>query len=242
MAHIPPNLLICRSCKREWLHLGEQACPTCASRDIDIRCGRQKSGGRGPCRKTRVKGRHRCDMHGGKQKRGVEHHAFVHGEYAGDSFARLLPERYRETYANELNRPDYHRLDRDLAALWSRVAELAEAADGGAPEHWQEAAKLWAAVRGGDADAPARLDALLLAGAASADAWKEIREIAESRARISRADAESAAKLGEVTRDATVSALMVGLVGQLRGLIPPNEHPKAERIVADFVARLGAAK
>lgn len=58
------------------------------------RCNAKTKSGE-PCQNFPVNGRDRCRLHGGKQKRGTEHHHFRHGlysKYASESLKEVMDE------------------------------------------------------------------------------------------------------------------------------------------------------
>lgn len=71
------------------------------------------------CTKNPVTGRERCEMHGGKSPRGVDHPSFKHGRYS-----KSIPARLASKYEEILTDPRRLELDHELAVMVARNEEI----------------------------------------------------------------------------------------------------------------------
>jgi len=106
----------------------------------DGRCNNQRPDGTF-CMRRPIKGRDRCQKHGGKAKRGPEHHAWKGGT-SKSYLARHIPHRLAERFEAALDDPDLLSLRSNLALSATRLGELLEKLP------TRESAKAWEEMRG----------------------------------------------------------------------------------------------
>lgn len=102
------------------------------------KCNYFKKGMRRPCRKDPVKGRVRCEKHGGQFKRGSEHHHFVHGMRS----AYFKPELLAQYEAIKID-PELMKLDTDIVVMEMLIsARVERMKEGGRPTEKAETAMM----------------------------------------------------------------------------------------------------
>ena len=82
-------------------------------------CGAKNHQGSGICKKSPLKGRNRCKLHGGATPRGVMSSGFKTGKYSRD-----LPMRLIERYENSLKDDELIELNNEIAVIESRIGDL----------------------------------------------------------------------------------------------------------------------
>lgn len=94
------------------------------------------------CDKHPSKGRERCELHGGKQKRGIERHNTVTGRYS-----KVLPLQAAARYGELVADPTMVSLTREIGLVDLMLEESLDALYGGeqaTPELFRELGQLWA--------------------------------------------------------------------------------------------------
>lgn len=94
-----------------------------------------------PCERKPLKGRHRCQFHGGKARPGPEHHAIKHGRYSKALGGTSIADMYRKAVQD----PDLLNLTEEIGLLAARLQQtlmrLNRGDDGGGKEIWIIATK-----------------------------------------------------------------------------------------------------
>jgi hypothetical protein len=80
---------------------------------------------RGPCKKPPMKGRTRCDRHGGKSLAGAASPTFKHGRYSKHLPTNLIP-----SFQAALEDPDLLSLRSEIALTQCRIDQVIESAQG----------------------------------------------------------------------------------------------------------------
>jgi hypothetical protein len=170
-------------------------------------------------------------MHGGRSPAGIGHPRFKGGKYS-----KYLPKGIRSSYERAIGDPTLLSLHDDLALLEVRQVELMKRLSQ-APPPWGEALELYnrAAGAGSDQQQTALLEqlgALLLEGAKAASAqeqaWAELRELVQEKARTAAAEVRQLVELGQTLT--TEQALM--LVKQLSQAVRENvKDPQVLRAI-----------
>jgi hypothetical protein len=99
-----------------------------------MRCNAHRSGDKKPCGKYAVKGREKCERHGGATPQGIASPHFKHGR-----FSRHLPTRIMADYHEYLIDPQRLELDDELSLVRARAVDLVKRVDTGESSHlWRE--------------------------------------------------------------------------------------------------------
>ena len=100
-------------------------------------CGAKNRQGQ-PCQKPPMKGRSRCDRHGGKSLAGAASPSFKHGRYS-----KHLPSNLGDNFAAALSDPALLSQRAEIALIQCRICEVIERADGdSAALDWKELGEL----------------------------------------------------------------------------------------------------
>jgi hypothetical protein len=197
------------------------------------RCGAKTRRGT-PCQAYVVRGRERCRMHGGMQKRGLAHHNTTHGRFSKD-----LPTRLAADYETAIRDPELIALRNELALVTAREADLVKRLDSGeAGQHWQGVRKAVADFRRAQqrqdtqaaAEALRQIERLTDLGIADYRAWSELLSTIESRRRL----AETERRRLEAMQQTITSERAMLLVG---ALVDAVRRHVDDRAVLDAIGR-----
>lgn len=146
-------------------------------------CGAKTRSGP-PCATRAVMPNGRCRMHGGTSLSGPAHPNLTVGRYS-----KHLPTRMGERYQQALTDPELLAMREEVALIDSRLSDVLSRVDTGeSGAIWAELQKAWKVFRTGPipkrAEAAARISELISDGASDYEAWQEVREIVDQRARL----------------------------------------------------------
>lgn len=209
------------------------------------RCGAKLRGTDPPryCAKPPLHDRTRCQLHGGKSLRGIEHPSTINGAHS-----RFVPARYQASVERAMADPDYLSNRHEVGLLDGRTDELLAAIDAGAT---LEQAKLVSAtlaaledeLPGGLASHPAfeaHRDAVrgaLKAAKAEATSWREIRNNQRVRARLAEVERRTQERLGVMMPAEQVMALVARLAAIVHEVVP---DPRLRQELSDRLFAVGA--
>lgn len=183
------------------------------------RCGAKTRSGK-PCRQFVVRGRERCRMHGGRQKRGLAHHATTHGR-----FSKHLPTRMLANYEAALTDPELVALREELAVITAREADLLGRVDSGeAGAHWNGIRDALADFRRaqrrddavGAASALRDMERLVDLGIADYQAWAELLRAIETRRRLAETERRRLEAMEQMITSERAMLLVAALVDAVR--------------------------
>lgn len=146
-------------------------------------CGAPKRKTHDPCRgKAMPNGR--CRIHGGKSLSGLASPTIATGRYS-----KHLPTRMGERYQQALTDPELLAMREEVALIDSRLSDVLSRVDTGeSGKVWADLQKAWKVYRTGPPDkrmeAEATISDLISDGASDYEAWAEVREIVDQRARL----------------------------------------------------------
>jgi hypothetical protein len=136
------------------------------------------------CKANAVTGRSVCYHHGGASRTGLAHPNLTTGRYS-----KHLPTRMGERYQQALADPELLAMREEVALIDSRLSDVLSRVDTGeSGKAWAELQKAWKIYRTGPPgqrlEAEARISDLIHDGASDYEAWSEVREIVDQRARL----------------------------------------------------------
>jgi len=144
-----------------------------------MQCNAKLRGTDKRCRKHAIKGREKCGLHGGKQKRGPEHHRYKDGRFSKDA-----PYRIRARMSDlEREDPKLMELREEILLSEARTAELLSKIDiGETGELWKKLRKVHNEfleyLRTGDEDKSKQslslVTSLIDKGSSDSETWDEI--------------------------------------------------------------------
>lgn len=195
-------------------------------------CGAGTTDG-GKCRRSPLKGRTRCALHGGKSPAGVNHPNWKHGKFA-NSFPARLQERAQEAESD----PKLLELGRVLAMYDARLHDLGQRIDTGeSGALWKALRKAWqdfkAAKRKKDpqatVDAEALLGAAIEKGHADNAAWNDIFEVFELRRVAVQTESRRRKELANTINAEQAMALVASVVEAVRRHVTDKKQLEAIR-------------
>lgn len=206
---------------------------------------------KGPCKRHHAKGRRRCDRHGGKSKKGIDHPNYKHGAYVARERikAALVTDEMREAfeeselYPEKLSlRPSINLLDMRVALLLRRIQRGEGPAQWGlAQEAFEEFAEAQASKNRDRAlDALGRLASIIRRGVSDERDWGKVEEL-EFQRRPKLVEAEDRL---QYFRAEMVHIVLVDRVLQLAAESVKNrvkDTATIEEIESDFARIIGDA-
>lgn len=200
------------------------------------KCGAKKRDG-SLCKKPPVKGRNRCRLHGGAQKRGAQHHSFKDGRYS-----KLLPARFLAEYERSRQDPDIMRLRDEVALVDVRIKELVGKLDTGETgEAWRKLQQLTGAyteAKGeknpeAQIEAAEKIVALIQAAGSVFSAWNEINMQVDVRRRLVETESRVMINLSSHLTLDNVGTYFAALTAAVKAEAPEDV---IQRIQARFAA------
>lgn len=151
-------------------------------------CGAKNRQG-GPCKKHPVPGRNRCNLHGGKSPRGMQHPRSKHLRYSKDIIGRQLAQKYEEARTD----PELLSLRDEIALSQARIGELLNSVEfGESLKAWQELRSAYdefvlAHRAGNNAEASqqlSRIGQIITRGNNQHQTWEEIWDTSGHKRRL----------------------------------------------------------
>lgn len=188
------------------------------------------------CRRTAMKGRDVCYMHGGKTPRGLALPQTTHGRYS-----KHLPTRLAALYQEAQNDEELLNLRDDVALVETRLKELVSRVEqGDAGTAWQGVQGAYRSLKVGMQrkdtvmihQSLTDLESFIEKGVAERGLWQEIASLLDQRRRITESERK---RLIEAQQTITAEKAML-LVGAIVGIIKSNVTDRAilAKISADI--------
>lgn len=173
------------------------------------------------CGKRPMKGRTRCELHGGESPRGPEHPRFMHGKYSD-----YIPADLERLAVYGANHPELLRMNGELDMLDRRAAQLMRRLQTGeSAKRWTDAQELARAVLSfremGDGeeldDAISELCSIVLGAPIDDSIWGELRQTWDLRRRIARVETQRMQAEQQTITIGELMAIIAAIMAIFRG-------------------------
>lgn len=190
-------------------------------------CGRQKTRGRGPCESTVLYPNGCCKKHGGPSLSGAAAPAFKHGR-----FSKHLPSALRQHYEDNRRDPDVLVLMDELAVLDARLAQLLGTLDAGETgAKWAAARDIFSRIKaaqsakdiGGMVNGLNALEAVINAGSADADVWRDVLTVIGLKRKVADTETKRLVRKHRVLTEDRAYELLRHVLHILRERIPDRK-------------------
>lgn len=205
------------------------------------RCGAKLRGKEGHCQKWPVKGRTRCEIHGGKTPRGALSPQTTHGRYSKD-----LPTRLGERFLASQSDPDLLNLSAELSVIDARISDVLRRVDSGeSGQTWRELKATYTAMqdaqRAKDMPEVARLlndlGALIRHGHSDYAAWVDVRTLIDQRRKLVESEGKRRKDMQDMITSEKAMVLVTSLVSTVRRHV--DDAAILAAISADLAGILG---
>jgi hypothetical protein len=167
----------------------------------------------------------RCNLHGGKNLRGIAHPNFT----VGETSKYMVPLRMRADYETALSDPKLLELKADIAAVQSRAQDLIKRVDTGESGHlWKMLRKAYtdlqdAKDKAAQLVALSELGALINRGSADYHAWEEFGKQVDRKQRLVESERKRAIELQQTVTLDRLNPLMVAIINYVRRRITERD-------------------
>jgi hypothetical protein len=181
----------------------------------------------------------RCNLHGGKSRKGG-----FSGTYQQGSRSKYLPKRLLERFEEAAKDQDLINMTQDLALIEARLADLLGRVDSGeAGQVWLNLRLAWQALRqaqsqedqAGAAEALTEIGRMINRGAADALAWREVGDLIERRRRVVETEQKRRIAAGRLVAVEEAMAIVIAIQESVRTHVQDRATLQA---ISEEVSRL----
>lgn len=206
-------------------------------------CGAKTRPDGHPCLNPPTPGRERCRLHGGGQKRGIEHHNWKGGAIRSDRkehplrrdrLSTLLPKRLGDRFQAAAADPALLELDSDIALVDTRLEEiLSQLETGEAGAAWDRVQRAFTAYCISQTPpAFAALEDAIEAGASERERWAEVIELVDQRRKLVESQRKRLVEMKQMLLAEEAVNLMATLAAAVRRHV--TDPAALEAINAEF--------